>query len=163
MDVYQPTNPGISPTILDAKGDLITATAADTPARLAVGNNGELLVAASGQATGLQWQSASTAGLATLNASINAQVGTAYTLQASDNGKIVTLDNGSAITVTVPSGLGAGFNCILIQLGAGLVSFTASGTTLNNRQSFVDSAGQYAMMSLAAYAANTFALGGDLA
>jgi len=46
---------GIQPTIVDAKGDLITATAADTPARLAVGANGTVLTAASGQATGLEW------------------------------------------------------------------------------------------------------------
>jgi hypothetical protein len=30
---------GIQPTIFDAKADLLTATAADTPARLAVGAN----------------------------------------------------------------------------------------------------------------------------
>jgi len=46
---------GIQPTIVDAKGDLITATAADTPARLAVGNNGESLVADSSAATGLRY------------------------------------------------------------------------------------------------------------
>jgi hypothetical protein len=46
----------IQPTIFDAKADILTATAADTPARLAVGNNGETLVADSSATTGLRWQ-----------------------------------------------------------------------------------------------------------
>lgn len=45
----------ISNELVDAKGDLIAATAADTPARLAVGADNNFLQAASGQATGLQW------------------------------------------------------------------------------------------------------------
>jgi hypothetical protein len=49
----------IAPTIVDAKGDLIAATAADTPARLAVGTNGQVLVADSTAATGLAWATAS--------------------------------------------------------------------------------------------------------
>jgi hypothetical protein len=46
---------GIQPTIFDAKADLLTATAADTPARLAVGANGTVLKANSATATGLEW------------------------------------------------------------------------------------------------------------
>jgi hypothetical protein len=42
-------------TILDAKGDLISATAADTPARLAVGTNGQVLTADSTESTGIKW------------------------------------------------------------------------------------------------------------
>ena len=49
---------GIQPTIVDAKGDLITATAADTPARLAVGANNTVLTADSSEATGLKWAAA---------------------------------------------------------------------------------------------------------
>jgi hypothetical protein len=45
----------IQNAIVDAKGDLISATAADTPARLAVGTNGHVLTADSAEATGLKW------------------------------------------------------------------------------------------------------------
>jgi hypothetical protein len=50
----------IQNSIVDAKGDLIGATAADTPARLAVGTNGQVLTADSTAATGLAWATAST-------------------------------------------------------------------------------------------------------
>ncbi len=46
---------GIQPTIVDAKGDIIAASAADTPARLAVGANDTVLTADSSTATGLKW------------------------------------------------------------------------------------------------------------
>jgi len=97
------------------------------------------------------------------DASINDQTGIAYTLLAGDNGKVVVLNNGSAITVTVPSGLGAGFNCSFVQKGAGQVSFSASGTTINNRQSHTKINAQYGVASLVAYADNVFVLAGDTA
>ena len=52
----------IAKTIADAKGDLIVGTAADTVDRLAVGNNGETLVADSGATTGLRYQGTIAAG-----------------------------------------------------------------------------------------------------
>jgi predicted secreted protein len=70
----------IQNTIVDAKGDLIGATAADTPARLAVGNNGENLVADSSASTGLRWQGNYSAGKnAIINGDFNVwQRGTSF-------------------------------------------------------------------------------------
>lgn len=50
---------GIPATILDAKGDLIAASAADTAARVAVGTNTRVLMADSAQSAGIGWLSAS--------------------------------------------------------------------------------------------------------
>jgi len=58
--VAQDDSNAIQNAIVDAKGDLIAATAADTPARLAVGNNGEILVPDSSTATGLRYQAIQT-------------------------------------------------------------------------------------------------------
>lgn len=54
---YAPFNVAntIAPTVVDAKGDLIAGTAADTVGRLAVGTNNQQLVADSTAATGLKW------------------------------------------------------------------------------------------------------------
>ncbi len=59
--VAQDDSNAIQNAIVDAKGDLIAATAADTPARLAVGTNGQVLTADSAEATGLKWTTPVTA------------------------------------------------------------------------------------------------------
>lgn len=53
----------IPKTVVDAKGDLIVGTAADTVDRLAVGSNGQTLVADSSQSTGLKWATPSYVGV----------------------------------------------------------------------------------------------------
>lgn len=53
--VAQDDSNAIQNAIVDAKGDLISATAADTPERLAVGANGTVLTADSAETTGLKW------------------------------------------------------------------------------------------------------------
>lgn len=50
-----PASSGIPATIVDAKGDLIAATGADTVDRLAADSNGKVLTAADGETTGLAW------------------------------------------------------------------------------------------------------------
>jgi hypothetical protein len=56
---YAPFNVAntIAPTVVDAKGDLIAGTAADTVGRLAVGTNQQVLIADSSASTGLKWAS----------------------------------------------------------------------------------------------------------
>jgi hypothetical protein len=48
----------ISPTLIDAKGDLIVGSAADTAARLAVGTNDYVLTADSSATNGIKWAAA---------------------------------------------------------------------------------------------------------
>jgi hypothetical protein len=65
--VAQDDSNAIQNAIVDAKGDLIAATAADTPARLAVGTNGTVLTADSAEATGLKWAAVSSGALTLLS------------------------------------------------------------------------------------------------
>jgi hypothetical protein len=51
-------NAGIQASIVDAKGDLIVATGADTVVRRAVGINNQVLTADSAETTGIKWASA---------------------------------------------------------------------------------------------------------
>ena len=96
------------------------------------------------------------------SASKNDQTGTTYTVAASDNGKVVVLNNASAITVDIDTGLPAGFNCSFVQKGVGQVSF-AGTATVNNRQSHTKINGQYGVASIVAYDTDTYILAGDTA
>ena len=88
-----------------------------------------------------------------------------HTLTNDDNGTVVVMNSGSAIKVIVPSGLAAGFNCSVIQMGAGQVEFdnNSGASTINNRQSHTKINGQYGVASIVAYATDTYILAGDTA
>jgi hypothetical protein len=97
------------------------------------------------------------------SSAVNAQTGTTYSLTASDNGKIVTMNNAATSTVTVIGGLPVGFNTTVIQLGAGQVGFTAaSGVTLNSYSSATKIAGQHGAASVICYTTNIHNLSGTL-
>jgi hypothetical protein len=62
---------------------------------------------------------------------IDATKSTSFSLAATDNNKLFFISSASTVTVTVPT-LPIGFSCQLIQTGAGTITFTGSGTTLNS-------------------------------
>jgi hypothetical protein len=80
---------------------------------------------------------------------INTQTGTTYEVVSSDNGMVITCNNAAAITVTIDNALPAGFNCLLIQKGAGQVSVVAEASgNLRHRRSHTALAGQYAVATI---------------
>ena len=94
---------------------------------------------------------------------VNAQTGTAYTLVASDAGKLVTLTNAAAITLTVPGSVfTAGQRVDVLVLGVGMVTAVGSGATVNGTPSLVSRA-QYSAFSVVFTSATTAVVIGDLA
>lgn len=93
---------------------------------------------------------------------INAQTA-AYTLVASDAGKLVTMNGASATTITVPKGVfSAGQRVDVLDLGAERVTFAAgSGMTLGGTPSLV-SRDQYSAHTVVFLSASQAIVVGDL-
>jgi hypothetical protein len=99
--------------------------------------------------------------------SINAQTGTTYTLVLSDNSNLVTFNNTSAITVTVPANSSVAFpigtQIDLAQIGTGKVTVAgASGVTINSKAGNKSIAAQWVGVSLFKIDTDTWLLLGDL-
>jgi hypothetical protein len=93
---------------------------------------------------------------------IRTVIGTSDTIRAGDFAGAVRYTSGSSVTVTVPAGLGAGFSTLVLQRGAGQVTVQGDGTTtITNRQSQLGTAGDGAVCSLFADAADAFLFAGD--
>lgn len=99
---------------------------------------------------------------------INAQTGTTYTLVAGDAGKLVTLDNAGAVSLTAPQDSDAtipvGTYVDVMQLGAGQVTVVAgSGATLRVSGATGKARAQYSRLGVQKIAADTWSVFGDLA
>jgi hypothetical protein len=98
---------------------------------------------------------------------INAQTGTSYTPVASDMGKLVTLSNTGAITVTLPQDsdltFATGKRVDFLVINTGMVTFAAgTGATVNGTPSLVTRA-RWSAVTAIKTAANSWVVVGDLA
>jgi uncharacterized cupin superfamily protein len=98
---------------------------------------------------------------------LNAQVGTAYTLVLTDKNKVVTMDNASANVLTVPPNSAVAFpngsQITVIQKGDGETSFAAgAGVTINSEAGELKLNAKFAAASLIKEATDTWYLIGSL-
>jgi hypothetical protein len=107
-----------------------------------------------------------TIGTSIINLAINAQTGTTYTPVLADNGKLVTLSNASAITLTVPTNASVayatGAQINIEQIGAGQVTVVGdTGVTVNGTGTKLRT--QWSAATLVKLGTDSWTLIGDLA
>ncbi len=112
-------------------------------------------VSLSGNLAGGNSSSSNISGFAANITSISAN----YAITSADNGKVIQSTSASAITITIPTGLPTGFNCTVVQMGAGQVTF--SGTYLN-RTGFTKTASQYSVVSILHLGSNSIIVTGEM-
>ena len=88
-----------------------------------------------------------------------ATISTGFNLTAADNGKIIQSTAATAISIAIPTGLPTGFNCTIVQMGAGQITFT--GTYLN-RGNFTKTASQYAVVSILHLGSDKIIVAGEM-
>ena len=94
--------------IWDAKGDLAGGTGANTAAKLTVGANDTILMAESGETTGLKWAAAAAAGA--IQPDDSAAEGSADTYARSDHKHSIVCDTPESIGGVQAASEGAGYN-----------------------------------------------------
>ena len=107
-----------------------------------------------------------TIGTSIINLAINAQTGTTYTPVLADNGKLVTLSNASAITLTVPTNASVayptGAQINIEAIGAGQVTIVGdTGVTVNGTGTKLRT--QWSAATLVKLGTDSWTLIGDLA
>lgn len=139
-------------TVIDAAGNVFATGLSASGATFSSGINVTGNVTATGALIGYQ--------------QINAQTGTTYTAVLTDVSKLVTLNNASGITMTIPLNSSVAFPTGTVlyfaQLGAGQVGFTgSSGVTLNFTPGrFLRT--RYSTASAVQLSTNEWLLSGDL-
>jgi hypothetical protein len=114
-------------------------------------------------ATHTHTSDASTGGA--IGVAVNAQTGTTYTTVLTDNNKVVTLDNASAIALTVPLNASVayptGAQIHLYNKGAGQVTVAGDAGVTVNSSNGLKLRAQYSVATLIKLDTNTWVLIGD--
>ena len=102
------------------------------------------------------------------NLTLNAQTGTSYTLVLTDAHKLVTLNNSSSITLTIPAEASVNFDIgdqvNLMQLGSGQVTVSGGvSVTIRSQGSKLKLNGQYATAVIIKIASDEWVLVGNTA
>lgn len=85
-----------------------------------------------------------------------------YNLAATDNGTVLSFNSASAVTLTIPTGLPDGFNCMVVQQGTGQITLAGSGLTPISRNSYTKTIGQYALATILHLGSNVVIISGEL-
>jgi len=97
---------------------------------------------------------------------LNAQTGTTYTLVLTDAHDLITLNNASAITLTIPTNASVAFTIgdqvNFLQLGAGQVTVGGAGVTIRSEGSKLKLKGQYAAATCIKIGTDEWVLVGNL-
>ena len=140
----------------------------DSSSWVSVGSSGDITGITTGTDSGLS--GGVTSGTATLRLKLefDAETGTTYTLLAGNLNQLVTLNNASPITLTVPpSVFSAGDVINIAQIGAGKVTLAeGAGVTITSTGATADAPelrAQYSAASIICTASDTFLVVGDIA